>query len=193
MRGILILEGADATGKSTLAQTVIAAWGGLYMAPTGPTPNQRVSDWARLDEAVERSQDDLVVADRWWLSECVYGRVFRGGPAYDAADLDAALRFAGAVTVLCVRSDVHAHLAHFDDLRRRRPERFSEVSGVATIFRRLAAGDTEDFMGVTYLDRIGRAGDFGRRADVALYDMDLWRDRPSLFLGVIEQALEKTL
>lgn len=192
-RGIVILEGADGAGKTTLAHALLlaAAGGGTYVAPTGPTADQRATDWARYDAAMASSHDGLVVADRWHLSEAVYGQVFRGGPAYDVASLDAALTAAGAVTVLCVPSDGRAHLERFSALKASRGERFDTVTEAAGLFRKLAAGDRGCTAGHWLGDRI-RDGRYGTRADVLLYDMDYWRGEAGreTFAGLTLLTLE---
>lgn len=199
MRGIVILEGADGTGKTTLARTLQHLTGARYLRPTGPRRTQLAYDLARLSLATRLAQDQLVVVDRWWLSEQVYGRVFRGGPQYDdeARALDAYLQRAGAVTVLCVRHDVARHLAHFDRLKAERPERFSDIAVVAKLFRDVVTGD-ERRLGSAYLDDLIRGAcrydtSFAQRPDVLLYDMDVWNGEASRlnFINMLLHMVDK--
>jgi hypothetical protein len=118
--GIVVLEGADASGKTTLARHLVDRYGARYLHSTR---RREVWRWhlGALRWAVRESASRLVVLDRLWLSEQVYGQVFRGGPAYDlgARCLDRVLLRYGAVTVLCVPSgDVRRRPTHRDPLRR---------------------------------------------------------------------------
>lgn len=182
MRGIVVLEGSDATGKSSLARALLDDYGGRYVH-NRVYKNPWLRHLASVRYALRHGRSQLVVLDRLWLSEQIYGSVFRGGPAYDlgARFLDHVLREAGAVNVLCVRADVGRHMAEFDRLREARAEAFDSMDLVAKLYRDLVFGD-ERRAGGTYFDQLvreagyitNRGPGFGRRPDVLLYDMDLW-------------------
>ena len=97
MTGIVVLEGANAAGKTTLARHLVERYGARYLH-SRPTRDPWRRHVAMLRRAVALSERHLVVLDRHWLSEQVYGRVF-GSPAYDlgARCLDRVLRRYGAL------------------------------------------------------------------------------------------------
>jgi hypothetical protein len=172
VNGIIVLEGADATGKTTLARHLVERYGARYLHSTA---RRGVWRWhvGALRLAIRAAESQLVVLDRHWLSEQVYGQVFRGAPAYDlgARCLDRVLLKHGAVTVLCVRHDLGRHLDHFDRLKTERPEKFPSVVRAAQLYLDLARGNLAH-AGQTYVDQLVRFGDFATRHDVMLYDMD---------------------
>lgn len=99
---IIILEGIDGAGKSTLAER---------LASSSPIP-ARVSHQGPLERsAVEEyllplyqvSPDELFIADRWHVSETIYGPLYRGVSAVSPAlyqAIEEALASLGAVKVL---------------------------------------------------------------------------------------------
>lgn len=77
---IIILEGPDGAGKTTLAKQLCARYGVRY-EHEGPPPNASARDVLRhyglkLDEA--RRRNDHVVFDRLWVGERIYGPILRG-------------------------------------------------------------------------------------------------------------------
>lgn len=101
-RGIIILEGPDGAGKTTLGRELVRQTGGLYMHLTLKSKMWRYQT-AALRWAVRESQKRLVVVDRHWISENIYGQVYRQSSAFPIAARAVHrtwLRF-GAVYVLC--------------------------------------------------------------------------------------------
>jgi hypothetical protein len=82
MNGIIILDGPDATGKTTLQECLCNEPNSV---PIHLTWNKEIAprmfdyQTEEMLKAVELSQDHLVVVDRHWISEKIYGQVFRGG------------------------------------------------------------------------------------------------------------------
>lgn len=90
---IILLEGADLSGKSTLAQTLKTAWlklGGPHRAvsqlhagppdPKTPIRDQYERAFWYMGECIAPPTDPelLVICDRWYLGELVYGPLLRG-------------------------------------------------------------------------------------------------------------------
>lgn len=189
MRGIVILDGADGVGKTNLAHHLVREHGARYLHLG---IHRDIWRWhvAAARRAIKLAETRLVVVDRLWLSEQAYGQAFRGGPGYDlgARCLDRLLQRYGAVTVLCVRRDLERHLADFERLKMERPEKFSGIGRVAQLYCDLALGNVAH-PGDTYLDQLIRWGDYARRPDVMLYDMDLWPDRADQYAGLVVARL----
>jgi thymidylate kinase len=82
MTGIIILEGSDATGKSTLQDHFVKHYGAYPIHLTYPAPNG-LTMWEyqtrEMMHAISMSATRLVVVDRHWISEKLYAKVFRGG------------------------------------------------------------------------------------------------------------------
>jgi hypothetical protein len=167
---IILLEGADGSGKTTLALDLKNRFGARVMHGR---VWKKMGRWhagimrraVRLAEAGE-----LVVLDRHWVSEHVYGPIFRGGPAYGddvASCYDRTIRMGGAV-VLCSPRDVARHLKEFERLKAARGEKFARINEVVLAYRSLASGDMH-WTGGDYLGQYIRHGDFLENGGV-LYD-----------------------
>lgn len=172
-RGIIVIDGADAAGKTTLANHLRQRYGARYLHSI---VRKDIWRWhlGALRLAHQLADDHLVILDRHWLSEQAYGQVFRGGPGYDAATrcLDRALQKAGAITVLCAPADLKRQLARHGDLKTQRPEKFDNIERVARLYQDLWRGNLAH-PGTTYLDQLIRFQDYAFRPDVILYDLDI--------------------
>jgi thymidylate kinase len=109
---IILLEGPDCAGKSTLRDELIRVYaeegrGGSAVWNRGPFTAEH-GPWEEYAQdllALTPNQDWLVVMDRWHLGELVYGPILRGASKLSLAQarwLDGLLRDRGALYV-------HAH------------------------------------------------------------------------------------
>lgn len=98
---IVVIEGADGTGKTTLARAVTDRLGAAYLHAGPPELHPLVSYTAPLEPLADRID---VVCDRWHLGELVYGPLYRGGPGLTDCQFGAVedyLLAKGAVLVHC--------------------------------------------------------------------------------------------
>ena len=176
---IIVVEGADGSGKTTLARHLVEAHGARSM-------HSRIwRDCARWHRGIVRRAVRLSVAgqtvclDRIWPSELIYGPIFRGHCYADevAEELDDAIRMVPHAYVLCVPLDVERHLARFEELRATGRERFDRVEAVAQRYADLLLGNVAH-PGDNLVDRFIRYGDFGAGRRVVHYDLD--RDGPRM-------------
>jgi len=109
---IIILEGPDGSGKTTFAKNA----GGHYLHASYRFRNNMVAYhlWL-LKKAIELSETDHVVIDRWRLSEIVYGNVFRGGHAQpERSEWMFNLAMSqGVEFVICLPNDRKAYLEDY--------------------------------------------------------------------------------
>lgn len=107
MEGIIILDGPDASGKTTLQEHLVKHYGAI---PIHLTYNKdvasRMFDYQteNMLKAIELSQDNLVVVDRHWISEKIYAKVFRGGSPWPMMGqmMDRVWRKHAAIYVMCL-------------------------------------------------------------------------------------------
>ena len=85
---LYILEGADGSGKSSLAKKIARETGGNVLHQTYD------KDWNMeeyhedvIEAAVQLSRYQPVILDRWAPSEYIYSKVFRQGETYDTQAL----------------------------------------------------------------------------------------------------------
>lgn len=127
--GVIVLEGPDGAGKTTLAEHLCEKYDGLYVHRTW---SKTMDVWEHHTEGLRIAHDNykdrLVVIDRLFPSEMIYGRSLRSGGQYgnhNARSMDRVLMRMGAVIGLAIPEDVeyvktvHARkfaqgLEHFD-------------------------------------------------------------------------------
>jgi thymidylate kinase len=109
---LVIIEGVDGVGKSTLANRLAEATGATQLHASQPKSNaleeyvQPLHDYlpSTVQDAYDcRFDERHVVCDRWHLGELVYGPIYRGGTIFDGTDslerVEAFLDAVGAVVV----------------------------------------------------------------------------------------------
>lgn len=100
---IIILEGTEATGKSTLAKLLSSQTGYPIIHMDKPkTEEDRVRMFTDYLDRVALLND--VIFDRCWYSEMVYGAVMRDGSCISLKqmyDLEAALLHKSAIIIHC--------------------------------------------------------------------------------------------
>jgi len=105
---IVVLEGADGVGKTSLANAIGRRFvGEVHRIRSGP-PDPKVHPFTvyldRLDEIVELDTDEnLVIVDRYHVGELVYGNIFRTTKftVNQASVIDMILTGMGATLIYC--------------------------------------------------------------------------------------------
>jgi len=131
MKGIIVLDGPDGVGKTTLAE----AFKLLYNAKiihSSWTPELEIHmDKFHIDQvtkAIYHSQTEnrIVILDRLWLSDLCYSEVYRKGTNFKGyhnkiCDM---LENINALNVVCLPSDRIKYKEHFYGLVKKRNEMF---------------------------------------------------------------------
>jgi hypothetical protein len=172
---VVILEGADSSGKTTLARRL------KEQLPNAVYLHGRVFRDAWLSHAAMARlaarfafAGRSVIVDRHWISHLVYqGEVF-GGQTYDAdaRTFDRWWRRLGALYVLCVPADQKGQAWRWERERAAgRSEAFTRIKEVIAAYADLAHGNLAR-PGDGYLGQLIRYQDFAARDDVCLYDFE---------------------
>jgi len=144
--GIIILEGPDGCGKTTLAEYFVEHYNAHYMHSTW---SKEIDEYmfqymqSTLDAAGRISKNQLVILDRHWLSDCVYGDVFREG-CY-RGDLYNGMhhqffREDNRHMIYCLPEDKEAANQHFKNLAGTRPEMYDSMHDVSLAYESLWKG-----------------------------------------------------
>jgi thymidylate kinase len=80
---IIVLEGPDGSGKTTVAQAISELYPGLYESLRCGPPSPDTEPYWQYDGIIDQAEmlendGKLVVIDRLHVGELVYGRIFRG-------------------------------------------------------------------------------------------------------------------
>lgn len=133
MKGIILLEGPDASGKSTLAKKIIEKYGGVYMHLTYRFANKmHLYQLAMLRKALKLSRKTLVIIDRMHISEKIYADVYRGGTKWPwlETSFNSFFKKMKFPIVLCVPETLEQGLNWFEKAKNERPEMYSDVTEV---------------------------------------------------------------
>ncbi|MBL4908948.1 MAG: hypothetical protein JKX78_03845 [Alteromonadaceae bacterium] len=86
LKGIIVLEGPDCTGKTTLANHFVDTYGAKYIHGTWSEEAEQVQHTIIMEQIAEAviiaDAGGLVIIDRSWVSEFIYADVFRGGTSW---------------------------------------------------------------------------------------------------------------
>lgn len=99
---LIILEGADGTGKTTLAGELVEVLGAKLLH-RGPPGQDVITEYARDIQWYRPGQGTHVVCDRWHLGELIYGPLLRGSSAFtreSLAHVEKVLQTRGALLVV---------------------------------------------------------------------------------------------
>lgn len=129
--GIIILDGPDGSGKTTLADYYIKQYGARYIHLTYRWVNNMFEyNTAAVDYAARlAAQGELVIIDRLWMSEIVYDLAFRSkhkNPGLGRMIDRMVLKYSG-IYVICLPVNTREYLSHFDRLKDSRLELFPTI------------------------------------------------------------------
>ncbi len=128
-RGLVVIDGPDASGKTTLAEYLREQFGGVIIHHTWNTfleENMYEYLMGGLVNAINESKNQLVIIDRLWLSEFIYSATYRTESSISAFHGRAyrMLRDAGAVNVIALIHDAKQAKQLFSKMENTRGEMY---------------------------------------------------------------------
>lgn len=144
--GIIVLEGPDGTGKTTLAEELQDIYGAKVIHATwSPELEKDMENYhlGIINEALSCCKDRLVVLDRSWISEFIYSEVYRNGTNYPnlADKAFNLLQEAKTLYVFCLPNFKKEYLASFEQLKLEREEMYSEADILYDAFSSFVYGE----------------------------------------------------
>jgi hypothetical protein len=138
---LIILEGPDGSGKTTLARRIQETCGASYLHCTCRYLDRMFTyHTAILLHAlllINKTGKPCII-DRWWPSEYIYGATYRGGtkfPHYGRL-FDRILLTFGGVYVWCLPSDLKRYVEKFKELVDSGREKFTDVTKMTEVYQR---------------------------------------------------------
>lgn len=133
--GVILLEGPDGSGKTTLANRLIKLFGGGTYIHLTYRFKDRMPDYhgAMLRKAIRLARKgELVIIDRLHISEAIYAKVYRHGSKWPwmLETFNYLCEKHNIIKVLCVPKDVNQGLNWFNKAKEERPEMYDDITDV---------------------------------------------------------------
>jgi thymidylate kinase len=141
---IIVFEGPDGAGKTSLAQEMTKLLGARYIHLVYRFRDRmHLYHYAAIRLAAHLSQHQPVIIDRWWPSEIVYADAYRGGSKFAKyfTLLEHVANKMGVTYVFCLPVDKRGYLDHYDKLRATRSEaelKRDPIEGVEKVYDQYA-------------------------------------------------------
>ena len=136
---IVIVDGVDASGKSTLINQLMERHPNNCYIHNAVTSDIKSLHENTINAALVASQEHWVFIDRLHLSEKIYGTIFRNGPSYDVDAFDALIsKIPSLKKILCIVSKDVALAKHAE---RKDKEMFDDISKVYDMYANVAKND----------------------------------------------------
>lgn len=133
MNGIILLEGQDASGKTTLANNLLKKYKGIYIHATYRFSNKMpIYHAALLRKALKLSKNQLVIIDRLFISEYIYAKVYRGGTKWPEAFnmFNSFCRYMNIPIILCVPETIQRGKIWFEKSKQERIEMYKNIDKI---------------------------------------------------------------
>lgn len=120
---ILVFEGPDGAGKTTLAKEMTELLGGRYIHLVYRFKDRmHLYHYAAIRLAAHLAQNHPVIIDRWWPSEITYADAYRGGSKFAKyfTLLEHVANAMGVVYVYCVPGDKKQYLEYYEQVHHTR-------------------------------------------------------------------------
>ncbi len=113
---IIVLEGPDGVGKTSLAHSLQEYLGARYIHLTYRFRDKMdVYHYAAIRLCARLAQNQPVILDRWWISEILYAEAYRGGSPFIKRHflLEHIANCCGLTYVVCLPEDRQQYLDHY--------------------------------------------------------------------------------
>lgn len=186
---IFVLDGPDGVGKTTLGKRLAERTGGKYLHLT-----YRWKDKINLyhDAAIRWAarQKETVIIDRWWPSEAVYAKAYRGGstwPLYGRMAERVAGKF-GVLYIYCLPDSVEEAVDRHRKLKNEREEMYDDIADVAELYLKLWNGSKTHEDKGQYLDQLILNGGLSGRMDHVYYSIGKWGHAMDVYIDLVINA-----
>lgn len=139
IRGIVVLEGTDCSGKTTLAKEIQEQFGGSIIHHTWTPELEKNYDkymFNSFTEIIGRSKHELVIVDRAWISEYLYAKIYRDGTKWPniQAMISSTLNNLNALNIYCRVKDYEAHSKRFEESKEKGEELYDDVEKITKTY-----------------------------------------------------------
>lgn len=122
---IIVFEGPDGVGKTSLAQALQEYLGARYIHLTYRWKKKMdLYHYAAIRNCAHLAQHQPVILDRWWISEIMYAEAYRGGSPFIKRHflLEHIANNIGLTYVMCLPENRQQYLDHYMNVKQGRSE-----------------------------------------------------------------------
>lgn len=133
MNGIILIEGPDGSGKTTLAERLAFDYKGIILHQTYRFKDKiPIYHGAILKKALKLSKEKLVILDRLHISEYIYGKVFRNEKRWPwmLKTFNSLCKELNIPIIMCLPLSLQQGLEWFEKAKTERPEMFDNIKQV---------------------------------------------------------------
>lgn len=133
IKGVVLIEGPDASGKSTLAEKIAKKYNGIIIHQTYRFKNKiPIFHAAILRKALKLSKNQLVILDRLHISEYIYGKVFRNEKRWPwmLKSFNSFCNKLNIPIILCVPLTLQQGIDWFEQTKKERYEMFESMENI---------------------------------------------------------------
>lgn len=126
--GLIVLDGPDCAGKTTLANVIAEEYDGIVVHRTWSKALEKKMDQYLMDPINVFQKGDLMIIDRNFLSEWIYSKVYRSGTYWNGFHRLALekLKSLNAMHILCVPNNKEIWMARLEkEMNEGREEMYS--------------------------------------------------------------------
>ena len=137
MKGIIVLEGPDGAGKSYFAKYLISKYGGVVLHQKYKFKNKiDLYYMAVFKKALKLSQTQLVILDRFHISEIIYGEIFRNGSKcpWILKYYNEMFNILNIPIILCIPRTVEQGNRWFNCVKNQRDEMYQDIQKVIKLY-----------------------------------------------------------
>lgn len=184
---IIVLDGPDGTGKTTLAERMCKLLDAEYLHLTYRW-KERIFDYHTVALRYAARRQKPIIIDRWWPSEAIYAKAFRDGSDWPLQGrmCDRIAKKFGVIYVYCLPDDVQSAVANHTKLKQQREEMYDDIEAVADLYLKLWNGESTHEDKGQYIDQVIRTGGLWNSPDTVKYSISEWGHCMDLFIERVQ-------
>ena len=184
---IIVLDGPDAVGKTTIAKEFIKKFPNTKYIHNGYRWKDKIFDYhtAVMKLASKWAMTHNVIIDRWWPSEACYASVYRNTSAWPLQGRfheRLALKY-GVIYLLCLpdQNTVDRHT----EMKKVRNEMYENIEDLCNLYYKLYYGDLNHKDKGNYIDKLILSGGVKDIPYYIPYTIERWGAHLNTFLDLV--------
>ena len=192
MHPIIVLDGPDAVGKTSLALNIMKKLDNCKYVHCTYRFKDKIFDYhtAVMRMATRWAQKQPVIIDRWWPSEACYATVYRKSsswPLQGRFHERVTLKY-GVIFVMCLPDN--NTLSRFERLKTERDEMYDDIKDLCALYLKLYYGSEEHEDNGNYIDQMILSGGMSLMPYYIPYTIERWGSHNVHFIAMILEVAD---